>query len=251
MIRTTSATSYRAAAACVAAAVLSLTATRHAAAQQTVDLFGGTFTNNGVLSFTGQALNTATGASGNFGPGFGGSVTLALGALNTISEGFTPAGASNTFAVSETSGATTTATTSAFKTYGVSLSPGATYTLTLARANGFTVNLLGSFDIMLSAGGNTFVDTATGQGLAGAVDVLSLFGANGTATLQFTVPTTATGALGLTLNSSEPINALGGSYVFQSAVISQVVPEPGSVAASLLGVAASTALCFRRRLRAC
>ena len=248
MIRTSPTTYYRAAAAVAAAAVLSVTTARHAAAQQTVDLFGGTFTNNGVLSFTGQALSAATGASGNFGPGFSGTVTLGLGALNTISEGFTPSGASNVFTITETSGATTAATTSAFKTYGVALTPGATYALTLAGSNGFAANVLGSFNIMLSAGGNTFVNTATGQGLAGAVDVLGLFGANGTETFQFTVPTTATGALGLTLNSNEPINALGGNYTFSAATITQV-PEPSSVAASLLGAGGLMALRFRRRLR--
>ncbi|MBE7211888.1 MAG: PEP-CTERM sorting domain-containing protein, partial [Gluconacetobacter diazotrophicus] len=46
-------------------------------------------------------------------------------------------------------------------------------------------------------------------------------------------------------------NALGGSYVFSAASINQVVPEPRSVTASLLGAGALVVMRFRRRLRAC
>ena len=177
-------------------------------------------------------------------------MSLGAGALNTVSESFAAANASNTFTIAETGIATVGGATSATKTLGASLSPGATYALTLTRTTGFTLGLLGNVNFVLSAGGTPFVNTATGQGLLGAVDVLGLFGTNGVASFQFTVPSTATGALGVNITSTVPAGALSGSYTFQSATINQVVPEPGTVTVALLGVGALMALRFRRRLRA-
>ena len=253
MTRITSATSYRAAAACVAAAALSLTATRQAAAQQTVDLFGGTLGTPTSLSIGGIGNNTTASTTGTFGPGFNGTVTLGVGALNTLSEGFGSLGTSNYFTITTTGVAAIAGSTSASKTYtGTTLTPGGTYALTLTRTTGFTVGALSSVNLTLSANNVPFVNTAPGSGLLGSgTDLLNLFGSNGIASFQFTVPSTATGALGLTITSNEPIGAVAGSYQFTAATLSQVVPEPGSVAASLLGAGALTALRFRRRLRGC
>ena len=249
MIHITPATYYRAAAACVAAAALSLTTTHHAAAQ-TVDLFGGTLGTPVSLSIGGIGNNTVGSVNGPFGPGFTGTLTEGIGVLNTLSEGFTANGGSNTFTISNSGLATAGGSTLASKTYTSALSPGGTYALTLTRTTGFTVGLLGSFNLTLSAGGTPFLSTTPGSGLLGAgIDLLGLFGSNGVESFQFTVPTNATGALGLTLTSTEPVGSLAGSYVFQSATLN-AVPEPGSVAASFLGAAGLMALRFRRRLRA-
>ena len=193
--------------------------------------------------------NVAPNVPTTFGPGYAGTLTAGVAVLNSLSEGFAPLGASNSFTIAQSGIATAVGNTSASKTFTASLLPGATYAFTLTRTTGFTVGLLGSINFTLSAGGTPFVDTASGQGLLGAVDVLGAFGSNGVASFRFTVPLTAVGALGVNITSTEPVGAVGGSYTFQSATINQVVPEPGSVAATLLGAGGLVALRFRRRLR--
>ncbi len=248
MIRTSPKPYRRAAATIVAAAVLSIT-TRHASAQQTVDLFGGTLGTPASLTVTSTVVSTGVNNTGGFGPGYAGSVALGAGAVDTLSEGFAPFGTSNSFTIAETGVATLGGSTTAATNLGVSLTPSSTYNLTLTRTTGFTVGLLGNVSILLNAGGTTFLNTATGQGLAGIVDVLGLFGSGNTATFQFTVPSNAAGTLGVNINSTEPVGALAGSFTFTSAMINQV-PEPRTVATLLLGASGLALLHIRRRLRA-
>ena len=200
MIRISPANYYRAAATVVAAAVLSFTA-HHASAQQNIDLFAGT---PGMLSLPGSLSVAPTMTSGTFGPGFNGNLTLTGGALNTLSETFATSGSSNTFAIAQTGFVTLLGTTSAAKTFtGVPLTPGGTYVLTLVRSAGSTLTLLSNVNLSLTDGSTTLLNSATGQGFAGIVNVLNLFGTNNTATVQFTVPTNATGDLGLNIGSTE------------------------------------------------
>ncbi len=245
MIRNTPAIYYRAAATFVAAAVLSFT-THHASAQQTVDLFAGT---PGMLSLPGSvAVMTTT--SGNFGPGYNGSLMLNAGALNTLSETFAAGGSSNTFTIAQTGVATLLGNTGASKSFStVSLTPGATYALTLTRTAGSTVGLLNSVDFTLTDGTTTVLSTASGQGLAGVVNLVNLFNTSNTVALQFTVPTTATGNLGVNITSAETAGLLGSSFTFQSATLAQV-PEPRTVVSLLMGAAGLALLRNRYRLRA-
>ena len=251
MIRTSPATYYRAAATVVAAAVLSFT-TRHASAQQTVDLFGGTLGTPGMLSLVGNGVNTNPTTTGPFGPNYTGTLTEGVTAVSTLSEGFnsltTGANATNSFFVSETGVVSAAANTLASRTFTVSLTPGATYALSLTRTTGFTVGLLNSLNFSLSAGGTQFLTTASNPGLLGAADLLSLFATNNVATFQFTVPAGATGVLGVNITTTETATALGGTYTLQSATITQV-PEPHTVAAMLLGAGGLALLRLRRRLR--
>ena len=252
MIRTSPNPTYRAAAV-LAAAVLSLT-THHASAQQNVDLFGGTLGAPAMLSLVGNGVSTNQSTGGAFGPGYNGTVSFGAATVSNLTEGFNPlttgANATNSFTVNQTGIVGVAGSTSATKTFGVSLTPGATYALTLTRTTGFTVGLLGSVNVVLSAGGTPFVNTATNPGALGIVDVLSLFGTNNTATFQFTVPSNATGALGVNLATTETANVLTGMYTFQSATISQVVPEPRTVVTLLLGAFGLALLHFRHRLHA-
>ena len=140
MIRISPATYYRAAATCVAAAVLAFS-THRASAQQSVDLLAGTLGVNNTpttLSLGGVGANLASSVSGAFGPGFGGTVDIGVGALTNLSESFAPFGASNSFTIASTGVAAVRGDTSASKLYSSSLSPGATYALTLTRTAGFS-----------------------------------------------------------------------------------------------------------------
>ncbi len=251
MIRTSPNLTHRAAA-LVAAAVLSFT-THHASAQQTVDLFGGTLGTPAMLSLVGNGVSTNQSTSGAFGPGYNGTASFGVATVSNLTEGFTSLttgpNATNSFYVNQTGILGVAGATTATKTFGVSLTPGATYALTLTRTTGFTVGLLGSVNVILSAGGTPFVNTATNPGALGIADVLSLFGTNNTATFQFTVPSTATGTLGVNLSTTETANVLTGTYTFQSATISQVVPEPRTVVTLLLGAFGLALLRFRHRLQ--
>ena len=84
----------------------------------------------------------------------------------------------------------------------------------------------------------------------GTVDLLGLFGNNGVATFQFAVPANAAGPLTVNLNSTLTAGVGNGSYTFATATVSQVVPEPGTFVASLLGMGGFVVLRFRRRLAA-
>ena len=248
MIRTSPAAYYRAAATIVAAAVLSIT-TRSASAQQTVDLFGGTIPGAVALTLNGNGVSLNQQLNGAFGPDFTGTVQFGVASVSVLSEQFVPVGGSNAFQISQTGLVGIGEATSATKVYTTSLTPGGTYSLTLTRATGFTVGLLSSVNLSLSAGGTQFLTTVSNPGLLGAADLLSLFGNNNVATFQFTVPANASGTLGMNITTTETASALGGTYTFSSAVINPV-PEPGTVVAMLLGATGLMVLRFRRRLRA-
>lgn len=248
MKRTSSAIIRRAAAVVLAAAVLPFLTT-HAVAQQSVDLFAGALGTPALLSATTPLITTGATQTGTFGPGYGGTVTLGAGAITTLSEGFAPFGASNSFSISQTGLLGLGSSTSASKLLGVSLTPSGVYNLSLTRTAGFTVGLLNNLNIQLSANGTTFLDTSTGQGLAGVVNVLGLFNTNNTATFQFTVPANAIGTLGVNLNTNLGVGALNGAYTFTSASVNQV-PEPHTVVAMLLGASGFAVLRVRRRLAA-
>ena len=247
MIRTSPHTTHRAAAIVLAAAVLPFLA-NHARAQQSVDLFGPAVTASSLLTATTGTLALGATQTGTFGPGYAGTVNIGTGVTDTVTERFDPLGTSNSFTISQTGLAAAGTNTSAGKTFGVSLTPGGTYNLTLTRTTGFTVGLLGNLTFSLTENGTSVLGNTTGQGLLGAVDLLGLFGANGVATFQFTVPATATGPLAVNISSTLPVGAANGSYTFATATVNQVVPEPSTVAAMLLGAGGLVTLRFRRRL---
>ncbi len=250
MIRTSPATIRRAAAVVLAAAVLSFSNQR-ASAQTSVDLFAGT------LGATTQLSTNPLTASGPFGPGYNGTVTLNASVNNILSEGFSPNGTgSNSFFINQTGIATLGGTTVATKLFGGILTANTTYAFTLTSSTAAAVSLLGSFQVALYNGdpatATPFVNTATGTGLSGVVNLLGLFNAtNQNATFNFTTPANynaATG-LGLKFTGNLPVNAAAGSLVFNSASINQV-PEPHTVVAMLLGAGGLVVLRLRRRLHA-
>ena len=249
MIRILPNTTRRAAAVVLAAAVLPFL-TNHARAQQSIDLFGPALTASSPLTAaTGLAALGAT-QTGSFGPGYAGTVQIGTGVVDTVTERFDPLGTSNSFTISQTGLAGVGTATAAGKTFGSSLISGGTYNLTLTRTTGFTAGLLGNLTFSLTESGTSVLGSTTGQGLLGAVDLLGLFGTNGVATFQFTVPANATGPLTVNINSTLPVGAGDGSYTFATATVNQVVPEPGTVAAMLLGAGGLVTLRFRRRLAA-
>ena len=247
MIRKSPTHTYRAIGAVLAVAVITAFTSQRAAAQ-TVDLFGGTGTPTmlSVNSFVSLPEST----SGNFGPGYNGTVSISAGVASSLTEGFNAlGGGTNSFEISNAGLATLAGTTTAAKTFtGTSLLAGGTYQLTLTRASGFDANLLGNVNLSLNEGSTPVLNTATGVGLAGIVDLLGLFGSTNTDTLQFTVPAGATGNITLNITSSEVAGILPGSYTFSSASITQV-PEPRTVVTSLLGMSGLAILRMRRRLR--
>ena len=248
MIRTSPATIRRAAAVVLAAAAFSFT-THRASAQTSVDLFAG------PLGATTQLSTNPLTASGTFGPGYTGTVTLNAAVNNVLSEGFSPNGASNSFFISQSGLATLGGTTTASKSFGAILTPNTAYSFTLTSSTAAAVSLLGSFQVALYNGSpataTPFVNTATGTGLVGVVNLLGLFNATNTsATFNFTTPANYNPAngLGLTFTGNLPVNAAGGSLVFSSASINQV-PEPHTIVAMLLGAGGLVVLRLRRRLR--
>ena len=247
MIRTSPATYCRAAGAVLAAAVLSLS-THRADAQQTVDLLAGTLSTPATLSGTSGVLALGSVSSSNFGPSYSGSVSVPLGAISTVSEGFAPLGSSNSFSLS-VSGVSAASSTSAMKTFtGVSLIPGATYNLTLTRSAAFTAEVIHSFSVQINEGTTNLLNASAGVGALGAAGVLGLFGANNTATVQFTVPSGTTGDLSASFNSSTIAAGFAGTDTFTGATLTQV-PEPRTGVAMLIGAAGLALLRFRSRLR--
>ena len=254
MIRTSPSIIRRAAAIILAATVLPFLAPRVSA--QTLDLFAGPIPNTvgdpATLSVTSALTvnSTTTSASGLFGVvGYSGTVSVTTTVANTVSEGFALSNGANQFTIAQSGGLGTSISTTASKSFGTQLLANTLYVFTLTKTAGSTVSALGSFDITLDNGGVNFVNTATGQGLAGTVNVLSLFGNTGAATFQFTTPTgyIPANGLGVTFTSSLPASALGTSFTFAGAAITQVVPEPHTVVATLLGVGGLVVLRIRRR----
>ena len=254
MIRTSPATIHRAAAIILAAAVLPFLTPHTAYAQQVVDLFGGAIGTPTQLSVSTPGLpaapSTAT-TGGTFGPGYTGSLTLGLSTGTTLSESFSNPGTGNALSFTLTGTAAGGINATAAKTFGAILSPNTTYAFTLTRANAAAVNLLGTFGVSMSNSiSGAFLNTTSGQGLAGIVDVLGLFGTTGTtSTFTFTTPATynPTGNLTVTFTENVLANAASGNITLNGASINQV-PEPGTVAAMLLGAGGLVALRFRRRL---
>lgn len=255
MIRTSSATIRRAAAVVLAAAVLPFLAPR-ASAQQIVDLFGGTIGTPTGLSVSTPglpALPSTANTSGAFGPGYNGTLVLGTSSGTTFSEGFSNLGTGNalTFTLAGTAALGSSATAS--KTFGAILAANTTYAFTLTRANAAAIGLLSNVGISLSNSlSGAFLNTTSGLGLLGAVDVISLFGATGTtATFTFTTPVNynPAGNLQVTFTDTLLATAVSGTTTLSGASINQV-PEPGTVAAMLLGAGGLVALRFRRRLAA-
>ena len=217
MIRTSPATIYRAVAIVLAAAVLPFLTPR-ASAQTSLDLFAGaipnTVTDPATLSVTSiVALNSNNSATGLFGvTGYSGTVALTNGVINTLSEGFASTNGANAYSIAQSGALTLGGSTTAAKSFGPQLTANTAYTFALTRSNGSAVGLLGSFNIALNNGGVNFVNTATGQGLSGTVDVLGIFGSNGVATFNFTTPANYVPAngFGVTFSGSLPANAAGG-----------------------------------------
>ena len=251
MIRITSPkTQYRAAVALVAAAVLSVSAA-HRASAANVDLFGTdptTPVNTPSILSASATVALAGSNSGVFGaPGYAGTIAAGAGALNTISESFTPNGTSNSLTISESGVAGALSSTTATKSFTGFLTPGTTYSFTLTRTAGFTVGLLNGFTVALTAGGNNVFINSTGTGLLGTVDALSLFGTNNAATFTFTTPATlASTNLQAVFSSSLPVGVAGGSITFASASVTQV-PEPRTVAVLMIGMTGFALLRLRRR----
>jgi MYXO-CTERM domain-containing protein len=197
-----------------------------------------------LLAVNGGVTNTVFGT-----PGYTGNIAVPLGVVDTVTEGFSANGSSNQLTISETGVASAAPTVSATKFFSNALTPSTTYTFTLTRTSGYTVGLLGSATVSLTDNGANLFTNASGGGLLGAVDVLSLFGSGSTATFSFTTPATLPSTtLEAVFSDSITASVLGGSVTFSQAQISNV-PEPSTAGAALIGLGGLALLRVRRRSR--
>lgn len=130
---------------------------------------------------------------------------------------------------------------------GTSLQAGEEYSFALSKANASLVGLLGAVNVQIGHTDGTtdtvLVDTETGTGLAGVVDLLGLFGSSDTATFQFDGKDFAGEDLYVELQADSLGGLLGETVQFNNMSITQV-PEPATASLFMLG---ALALCRRRR----
>ena len=254
---------YRAACALAAAATLLLTS--HARAQMLgQNIFGGTNTSGTSLSTNGATLALSTiPVNGVVGPGFTSTVALSAAARDTLTETIN-AGNNGTLTAEETGpgplgfGLGAGGTFTAAKTIGATFQPGQSYSFTLTASNAAAVSLLSGASVTLASqdtGGAplTVYSTPGGSGLLGLANVVNLFGTSDTTTFSFVAPANVspTANIMVTISGGLTASALGSTFTFTDAMLTAnagAVPEPGTVGAMGVGVAALATLRFRRRL---
>ena len=252
MIKHNPSKSIRAAAAFAVAAVLAAAAS---ASAQTIDtdIFGGDNGSNPTTLSVASLVGVNQSATGPFGPGFTGTVALDVGAGTTLGERLNVNG-NGRFVVGETGLAGLAGTFSATKTFAdATFIAGQFYQFTLTRTTASAVNLLSATNVMLTTtSGNTtttVVDTSTGTGLIGVVNLVNLFGTSNTATFTFQAPANvnATSPITFNINGGLTASALNSTFVFSNASL-VAVPEPSTTAATCAGMLGLGMVVFRRRL---
>ena len=231
---------YRAAALVGAAVVFSTVTAARVQAQALTNLFGGTTSSSAATaSVTVLGGNTTSGAVG-LGSGYTGTVTIPTGIISSVSETVNTAATPNTLTLS-TTGVTLGATFDASKTFAnAGLLPSTEYQLSFTATNSASVNLFSMAGFVLSSNGTALANTSTGQGLLGAANVLGILDNGGVATVDFVTPASITAASPLTVDFDGNLAATVGlgatTFQVTGASISQVVPEPGTLAPACLGL---------------
>ena len=235
---------YRAAFALAAAATLLLTS-RADAQMLGQNIFGGTNT-------AATSLSTTSGTNGPVGPGFNGIISLSVGVGDTITETIN-AGNNATFTAGTSGIAGLFGNFSASKPITATFVPNQAYSFTLTSTTNAELNLLSGLDVTFSTVKNgtstTVYDAANGSGLLGIAQVLNLFGGGNTGTFSFTAPAGVDTSVPITVTVSGQlaIAALNNTFTLSGATLT-AVPEPGTVGAMGVGIAALATLRFRRRL---
>lgn len=186
--------------------------------------------------------------TGSLGSGWNATVDLPLGVVYSLKAQLDQ----NALSVSGSGLAGILGSVDATKTFGgYTLDSGKTYEITISVADASLLSLLGSVDIVVgkdSSGSHTpIVDTSTGTGLLGIVDVLGLFGGTDTATFQFAGSAFGPGEeLYLGLETQTLATVLGEDVRFTQFTLTDVtpVPEPSS---ALLGAVGFVGFLLRRR----
>lgn len=249
---------YRAALSIAAAATTFFAS--HAGAQMLgANIFAGTNgTNPTSISTTNATVSTGQSNTGPVGPGFVGTVSLGAGAANTLIETVN-ANNSGTLTAQETSplpvgvGVGLLGNFSATKAIAVDFVPNQSYSFTLSTTTNSALNLLSGFNVAFTTvdgGTTTTVYSASGGvGLLSIVQVANLFGTGNTATFNFTAPANvdATVPITITVSGALAASALGSTFTFTNGTLN-AVPEPGTVGAMAVGIAALATLRFRHRL---
>ncbi|MBK1830579.1 PEP-CTERM sorting domain-containing protein [Verrucomicrobiaceae bacterium R5-34] len=125
------------------------------------------------------------------------------------------------------------------------------YSFSITKSQSGTVNLLADIDIEIGhtdgVTDTVLVDTSTGTGLLGILDLVGLFGGTDTGTFNFDGADFGDEDLYIELRTDTVANALGSSVVFSDLSIERTnpVPEPSSSLFSI--VAGGMMLGYRRR----
>ena len=224
-------------------ALVPLTA-RQARAQQIADIFSGTNTPGATAVTANATVMLGDTETATIGPGFATTVSLPLGVLDSLTATINPANAPGTFSLANSGLTGIGGTFSADKLFSTtSLSGGMEYQFQLTKTTATAISLLSALNVTISAGGTPLVNTSNGGNL------LTLFGGGNTATLTFTTPPVLTnnGPLEIAVSGGTTAALLGNSVVFTGASFAAVVPEPGSVAATLVGVSGLMMVRWHRR----
>ena len=245
----------RTAALSLAAVVTLAAASAHSAhAQALNNLFGGTTSNAAanvasLVNINGGQTNTNT-----LGSGYTGTVTLPAGVIASLNETLNGTGATGTApnalvltATGISAGATFLATKNFGDATAFGLLPNTQYQFAVSRGNGSTAGLLGNVNFTLSLDGTAFVNSSTGTGVLGglAVNVGNLLTNNGSANFVFTTPAVIPAGSQFSFATSGNIGVSVGvtgssAYILSGAAVTQV-PEPGTVAAVVVGMVALAA----------
>ncbi|QBG49122.1 hypothetical protein EGM51_17595 [Verrucomicrobia bacterium S94] len=166
-------------------------------------------------------------ATGTLGEGWNTTVELPLGAIYTLSAAMPGDG---NFTISGTGAAGLAGEVTARRVFsGPTLLAGETYSFSLSTENEALVGLLGSIQVEIGVTDGitdtVLASTATGTGLLGIIDFLTLFGSSKTATFNFDGLDTSGGDLYVELQTETLASMLGETVQFNNMDISQV-PEP-------------------------
>jgi hypothetical protein len=191
------------------------------------------------------ALSLGAIETGTLGDGWETEVELPLGAVYTLNASMPDDGNFNIYGVG---GAGLIGEVTARRVFsGTTLLTDDAYSFSLSTANAAMVNLLGSVQIEIGvtdgATDTVVASTATGTGLAGIIDVLTLFGGTDTASFNFNGPATSGGDLYIELQTGTLASLAGQTVQFNDLNITQI-PEPATLV--LIGLFGGGILAIRR-----